>query len=119
MSSDFIGGFCTQTADILNFIGWVITLIKIAMPILIIVFGVLDFGKAVVGADESVIKKSVTTLGIRVVAGLVIFFIPSIIIWLFSLVNSYNNMINDFTICQTCLLAPWNCNVSSDPSGAF
>ncbi len=119
MDSNFIGGFCTQTADILNFVGWVITLIKIAMPILIIVFGVLDFGKAVVGADEKVIKKSVTTLGIRVVAGLVIFFIPSIIVWLFGLVNAYNNMVGDFGICQTCLLAPWNCKVTSDANSAY
>lgn len=119
MNSDFISGFCTQTADILNFAGWVITLVKIAMPILIIVFGVLDFGKAVVGADEKVIKKSVTTLGIRVVAGLVIFFIPSIIVWLFSLVNAYNNMSDDFGVCQTCLLAPWKCKVSSDAGSAY
>ncbi len=112
MDANFISGFCTQTADILNFVGWVITLIKIAMPILIIVFGILDFGKAVVGADEKVIKKSVTTLGIRVVAGLVIFFIPSIIIWLFGLVNAYGKMVTDFSVCQTCLIAPWKCNVT-------
>ena len=116
MNSDFIGGFCTQTADILSFVGWVITLIKIAMPILIIVFGILDFGKAVTGGDEKVIKESVTKIGIRVVAGLIIFFIPSIIIWLFGLVNAYNNMVGDFGVCQTCLLAPWNCKVNTNQS---
>jgi hypothetical protein len=119
MNSDFIGGFCTQTADILNFVGWVITLIKIAMPILIIVFGILDFGKAVTGGDEKVIKESVTKIGIRVVAGLIIFFIPSIVIWLFGLVNAYNNMVGDFGVCQTCLLAPWNCKVSTNAGSAY
>ncbi len=119
MSSEFIGGFCTQTADILNFVGWVITLIKIAMPILIIVFGILDFGKAVTGGDEKTIKESVKKVGVRIVAGLVIFFIPSIVIWLFGLVNAYNNMVGDFSVCQTCLLAPWNCKVSSNASSAY
>ena len=119
MSPDFMSGFCQQTADILKFVGWVVTLIKIAMPILIIVYGVLDFGKAVTGGEEKAIKESVTHLGIRVVAGLVIFFIPSIIIWLFSLVNAYNQMNDDFTVCQTCLLAPWKCSVSSNPDQAY
>lgn len=119
MDSNFIAGFCTQTADILGFVGWVITLIKIAMPILIIVFGILDFGKAVTGGDEKVIKESVTKIGIRVVAGLVIFFIPSIIIWLFGLVNAYNNMVGDFGVCQSCLLSQWNCSYSNNSQSAY
>ena len=112
-NANVIEGFCENTADILSFAGWIVTLIKIAIPILIIIFGILDFGKAVTGGDDKTIKASMKTLGIRVVAGLVIFFIPSIVIWVFGLVNSYNNMTQDFGICETCILAPWNCQVTS------
>jgi len=119
MSGEIVEGFCKQTADILKFIGWIVTLIKIAMPILIIVFGILDFGKAVTGGDQKVIKESVTKIGIRIVAGLVIFFIPSIVVWLFSLVNAYNNMIEDFQVCQSCLLAPWNCKVTTNDANYY
>lgn len=105
--------FCTQTAEVLNFVGWVVTLIKIAIPIVIIVFGILDFGKAVTGGDDKAIKGSLKTITLRIVAGLVIFFIPSIVLWIFSLVNSYNNMTKDFGVCQTCILAPWKCKVTT------
>lgn len=112
-NGNVIGDFCTQTADILSFVGWVVTLIKIAIPILIIIFGILDFGKAVTGGDDKTIKASMKTLGIRVIAGLVIFFIPSIVLCVFGLVNSYSSMTADFGVCQTCILSPWNCKVKS------
>lgn len=110
MDVDFtVSGFCTTFRSILVFVGWIVTIVKIFMPILIIIFGVFDFGKAVVANDEKAIGKSAKQLGIRIVAGLVIFFLPSIILWLFSLVQSYNDASesSDFGICQRSILYPW------------
>lgn len=106
-----VSGFCNEFKSILQFVGWIITIVKIFMPILIIIFGVFDMGKAIVANDEKAIGKSAKQLGIRIVAGLVIFFLPSIILWIFSLVNSYNDadQNSDFTTCQNCILTPWNC----------
>ena len=111
--SDFnIDDFCKNTSGLLGFVGWVVTIIKIAIPFLIIIFGVLDFGKAVTGGDDKTIKSSLKTVGIRIVAGLVIFFIPSIVVWIFSLVSDYNTAkeSGSFEKCETCILRPWNCD---------
>jgi len=109
-----IAGFCKETAGILRLIGWGITLIKVAIPVLIIVLGILDFGKAVVGSDEKDIKKAAGGLGRRVVAGLAIFFIPSIIMWLFGLITVYQSSSEGFVTCKTCILTPWKCTSNVD-----
>ena len=103
--------FCTNTAGLLKFIGWAVTIIKIAIPLLIIIFGILDFGKAVTGGDDKTIKASLKTVGIRIIAGLVIFFIPSVVVWIFSLVSDYKDGKNNanFAQCETCILTPWDC----------
>jgi len=111
-TADFLSSFCTQTASILRFVGWVLTIVKVAIPLLIIGFGIMDFGKAVVGSDEKVIQGALKSLGMRIVAGLFIFFIPSIIMWLFSLVAAYQNADDGFSTCESCILKPWACNVT-------
>ena len=107
--------FCTDTADILQFVGWVVTIIKVAIPILIVFFGILDFGKAVTGGDTKNIQESFKKFGIRVLAGLIIFFIPSIVVWLFTLITAFNDSKEGWDNCRYCILQPWSksCDTSS------
>lgn len=106
-----IGGFCNNAADILSFVGWILTVFKIAIPLLIIGYGMFDFGKAVVSSKDEEIKKSAKSLGMRALSGVVIFFIPSIVLWLFGVIPGYNdaNSSADFDTCRTCILYPWDC----------
>ena len=106
-----LSNFCSNTGGVLQFIGWIVTIIKIAMPLLIIVFGILDFGKAVTGGDTKNIQESFKKFGIRVLAGLIIFFVPSIVMWLFNLISSFKETQNGFKNCRVCILQPWNCEV--------
>lgn len=104
--------FCTQTAAILQFVGYVVTIIKIAIPLLIIILGIIDFGKAVVAAKDDKMKDSAKSLGRRLIAGVVIFFIPAIVMWLFESLTEYKNDNNtDFDNCRTCILNPFECQV--------
>lgn len=106
-----LGKFCENTSGILQFVGWVVTIVKIGMPLLIIIFGVLDFGKAVTGGDTKNIQESFKKFGIRVLAGLLIFFIPSIVMWLFTLIASFQDATSKgYKTCKTCILQPWNCD---------
>lgn len=106
--------FCTNTSGILQFIGWIVTIVKIAIPLLIVVFGILDFGKAVTGGDTKNIQESFKKFGIRILAGLIIFFVPSIVMWLFGLIASFQDATREgYTTCKKCILQPWNCEVKS------
>lgn len=77
--------FCTSTAPIWGIIGWVVLILKIVIPILLIIFGMLDLGKAVVAADDKAINKAVTTLLHRFIAAVLVFFIPTIVSALFNM----------------------------------
>ncbi len=108
-----IAGFCTNAAGILQFVGYALTIVKVAIPIIIIAYGILDFGKAVVASKDDEIKTSAKRLLWRAVAGVIIFFIPSIVIWLFGTIDKYTAGKNGFDNCEKCILSPWNCTVSS------
>jgi len=107
--------FCTSMGGMLKLIGWVITLFKVAIPLIIVAMGMFDFGKAVVAEKEDEIKKQTKRLIYRVVAGIVIFFIPSIVMFIFEQVGDYSTEKDAaaFQVCEDCLLRPSKCTVSS------
>jgi len=57
----------------------IITIIKIAVPILLIIFGMLDLGKAVVAAKEDEIKKGQQTFIKRAIAAVIVFFVIQVV----------------------------------------
>ena len=57
----------------------VILIIKIAVPILLIIFGMLDLGKAVVASKEDEIKKGQQLFIKRAITAVVVFFVIQIV----------------------------------------
>jgi amino acid transporter len=104
-----VSGVCSGAAGLLQFVGYILTIFKIAIPLIIIALGIFDFGKAVTAAKDDEIKKSVKSLIMRAIAGVVIFFIPSIVMMIFDAVNNYSELTenNDFNVCEACVLKPW------------
>ena len=99
--------FCTETKEIWVFLGNILNVVKIVIPILILSFGCIDFGKAVVASKDDEIKKALKSLMFRILAGAVIFFIPVIIKFAFSLVDSFSGDIEkDYNVCVSCLTGP-------------
>ncbi len=68
-----------------------ITIIKIVVPILLIVFGMLDLGKAVMAQKEDEIKKGQQTFIKRLIAAVVVFLIVFIVQIVFNLVANDND----------------------------
>lgn len=60
-------------------ISTVVLLIKIAVPILLIIFGMLDLGKAVVASKEDEIKKGQQLFIKRAIAAIIVFFVIQIV----------------------------------------
>lgn len=98
--------------DLWQVIGWVLWIFKIIIPILIIVFGMLDLGKAVVASKDDEIKKAMKSLAMRAIAGVVIFFIPSLVGLIFSMVSSWQSdteLQAQYKNCKTCITSPSSC----------
>lgn len=97
-------GICDPNTGLLSvfgFIGNIITIIKIAIPIILILMGSIDLTKAVMASKDDEIKKAQTTLMKRAIVGVVIFFIPSIVSLLMSLLNQSTD-----TQCLKCITSP-------------
>ena len=101
-----ISEFCTKTAELLRFVGYLLLIFKIVIPMIIIVYGMIDFGKAVVAEKDDDIKKSAKSLGRRAIAGIIIFFIPTIVVWVFGQIGTYGSDKLKFQTCEDCLLHP-------------
>lgn len=107
---------CSDLREIWQVLGWVLMVFKIVIPILIIVFGMIDLGKAVVASKDDEIKKAIKSLAMRAVAGVVIFFIPILVGAIFGLVDSFQEVKGEYKICQTCITSPGKCGSSKDYS---
>lgn len=77
------GSFATSTCQtlkpFLNIVGYVVIIVKIVIPILLIVFGMLDVGKSVIASKPDEVSKNLRSFAMRCVGAVLIFFIPSIV----------------------------------------
>lgn len=98
--------FCAKTVDVWDVVGKILFVFKIVIPILLIIFGMIDLGKAVVGAKDDEIKKATKQLGMRAIAAIVIFLIPTIVGFLVTLIANFGDVENDYKVCSTCIQSP-------------
>ena len=82
-------------------ISMIILLIKIVVPILLIVFGMLDLAKAVMAQKEDEIKKGQQTFIKRLVAAIIFFFVIAIVKFAISAISKDNG---DIISCMNCFI---------------
>ena len=79
---DVEGTLCSADGagkTIFQLVGVIIQVIQIGIPILLIIMGSIDLGKAVVKSDEKEIKAGQKIFMSRVITALIIFFIVTIV----------------------------------------
>ena len=84
------GGTLVMDEMIPNLISTAIDIIKIVVPILLVVFGMLDLGKAVMAQKEDEIKKGQQTFIKRIIAAVIVFLVVFIVQIVFNLVANDN-----------------------------
>lgn len=100
---------CQKLKEPLKFIGNVVLVVKILIPFLIILYGVVDFFRAITASKDDEIKKATHSLLMRAIAGVVIFFIPTIVSVVFSMISDFVAIKGDFNACQKCVLRVTEC----------
>ena len=88
-------------------VGYVIKIAKWVVPMLIIIFGIVDFTKASIASDDKALSKATNFLIKRVIAGIIVFFIPTIIISILNFIGL--NESDNFPSCTNCIFYPENC----------
>ena len=93
----------------MRYVGWILMIVRLLIPIIIITLGIIDFMKAVVSQKPEELSKSIKTIAIRAIAGVVIFFIPTVIHVLFSLVDDWTDYKTAYSDCTKCITSPKKC----------
>ena len=75
---------CEGLGPIVAILKIVLNIIQIAIPILLILFGTLDLGKAVISNDEKEIKGAISKLIKRALMALAVFFVVFFVKLIFS-----------------------------------
>ena len=97
---------CSDLAPVWQVVGWLLWAFKIIIPILIIIWGVIDLGKAVVASKDDEVKKAIKSLVMRAIAGIVVFFIPTLIGAIFGIVGEFKENATEYAKCRTCITNP-------------
>ena len=108
--SEICSNFDTELA---TFIHNIILVIKIALPIVLVILGMLDLGKGVIAGKEDEIKKGQSTFVKRLVAGAIVFFMISITQLVISIIDKDSD--GDIWTCANAIMngngensAMWN-----------
>ncbi len=89
-------------------VSMIITIIKIVVPILLIIWGMLDLAKAVMAQKEDEIKKGQQTFIKRLIAAVIVFFVITVVQMVVTFISNDNDNI---TNCFNCFV---NGKVGSD-----
>lgn len=87
LANDCQFGAATIPGALVGVISTVYSLIKFGVPLLLVIFGMLDLGKAVMQQKEDDIKKGQQTFLKRLIAAAIVFFVLAIVQLLLSIVQ--------------------------------
>ena len=100
----FLLDICNNTnlAPLWNIIGTVINVIWIGVPILLIILGSIDLGKAVISSKEDEVKKAKKALLNRIIYAVLVFCVVWIVGIVMDAISSIGIEGTDTTTWRTC-----------------
>lgn len=110
--------FCVTSSSIWQFVGYILFALKIIIPLIIIILGVIDFVNATVSHKDDAIPAAAKGLLLRLIIGIAIFFVPVIVSLVLNLIENASSAVAAADACQKCLLRPFTGDCSSYVSEA-
>lgn len=94
---------------VLTFAGYLLYFAKILVPFIIILMGTMDYYKAVTADKHDELSKQTKIFIRRIILGIIVFFIPTILNTFMSLLSDRSDEIALYEECVTCILEPLSC----------
>ena len=98
--------FCMRSSSIWQLVGYALFALKVLIPVVIIIYGVIDLVKALTAGKDDAINSASRSILMRVIIGITIFFVPTIVRTVLRLVNDAVPYLNKAAACEECLLGP-------------
>ena len=99
--------FCSDIIKTLRLVSISVMVVRICVPMFIIIMGTMDIYNTVSSGKNDDLKKNLTTLGKRMIIGLIVFFIPTIVRLV---VNGLGGNDSNYQVCVNCIDNPKNCH---------
>lgn len=100
---------CNGLGPVLRIVGIVVWGIKVVVPIILIVVGMMDLAKAVTEKSDEKIKAAQTGLIKKAIAGVMVFLVVTIVTLLMTLIGD-----DSYKKCMTCINNPFDCSTGQD-----
>ncbi len=85
-----------------NIVSTIITVIKVAVPVLLVIFGMIDLMKGITSQKEDEIKKGQSLFIKRLISGALVFFVFTIVQLIISFVS--DDADNNIMTCASCFI---------------
>ena len=111
--------FCEYSGVLRTFkiLGMCVNIIKIVVPLIIIGTAMVSIFKTVSSGKADDLKGSFTLIVKKLIAGLIIFLLPTALDFAFDTLLEYDD--SGFTACSNCLLDTGNCNIPTDDPSTY
>lgn len=95
-------------------VGIIINIVKIVVPLIIVITGMIAFAKPILSGKTEDLTANAMILLKKFIAGVIIFYIPTILDFAFSLNPEYDK--TSYYACTECMNNPDNCTIpDKDP----
>lgn len=113
----FLSDICEEdagTMKVVRFIGYLLVIVKILIPIGLIIIGVINFSKAMLSGNDDSIKKNAYSFAWKIVFAIVIFVLPTVINFIVGLIDGATDGTEDYENCRNCIFDPKNCDIPNE-----
>ena len=95
--------YCTELEPVIGILKAVVRLFQFGIPILLIIFGMIDLGKAVIASKEDEMKKAQGTLIKRAIYAVAVFLVVTIVSLVMGMVGAeeWNDCWQDYGKAKT------------------
>ena len=113
-------GEITDVGQIVQLVGKIVSIFQIAIPIILVVMGLVSLGKAVVASKDDEVKKATGGLVKKIILAAAIFFVVTIVKMVVSLVGG-----DEMKHCWEIINNPWDSsswdegNCSNPPKSGY
>lgn len=86
-----------------------LTIVKIVVPVILIIVGMISLFNAFIAEDQGAFSKALSGFVFKLVIGICVFLLPSILTAMIDLINGTNEVKSEFEACSKCLLNYCDC----------
>ena len=106
------GKWINSIQPVWNIVGIIVNVIMIGVPILLIIFGMVDLGKAVIASKEDEVKKATKLLGKRFLYAIGVFATVWVVTFVLGTISSVAEGTDyDYNVGKGSWKQCWQCNI--------